>query len=120
MTMDPIFIQRSDRKRAPVGAYCTFRRQTRCGGLLIHSSYTTPRDTTLQVSADRAAWQRRSPWTRLCENRVRNRLSAGGRWIRTICTAPRQASLSRAVAPRLENNSDQLVSLFGGSVSWTG
>src|SRR6516162_5363361 len=32
----------------------------------------------LQVSADRAAWQRRSPWTRLCKNRVRNRLSAGG------------------------------------------
>src|SRR6516164_11395228 len=44
----------------------------------------------------------------------------GGKWIRTICIAPRQASLSRAAVPRLGNNSNQLVNWFDGPVNWTG
>src|SRR6516162_8789315 len=54
----------------------------------------------LQVSADRAAWQRRSPWTRLCKNRVRNRLSAGGRWTRTFGTAAEKPGISETSRKR--------------------
>jgi epsilon-lactone hydrolase len=54
------------------------------------ATFETNAQKDLIVSRDRRRSCRaakRSPRTRLCKNRVRNRLSAGGRWIRTSGSA---------------------------------
>ena len=56
------------------------------------ATFETNAQKDLIVSRDRRRSCRaakRSPRTRLCKNRVRNRLSAGGDWIRTSSTRAR-------------------------------